>query len=147
MANWQLTIDCADAAPLVTFWAAALGYERQPAPDGFATWNDWYRSVGVPDEELDLGSDGCDRLRDPLGAGPAIWFQPVPEPKTIKNRIHLDLLVGGGRGVPIEERRAVVDRRVAELMALGGSIRNVNSGTDYYSVTMYDPEGNECCVV
>lgn len=149
--NWHLTIDANDPARMVAFWAPLLGYEPQPPPDGFATWNDWYRSVGVPDDELDLAGDGCDRIHDPSGAGPAIWFQPVPEPKSdLKNRLHLDVHVGGGRAVALAERRRIVDAKVAELERLGARILRPPvdaQTTDHYYVLMADPEGNEFCIV
>ena len=146
MTDWQLTIDCHNATPLVPFWAEVLGYAVQPPPDGFATWNDWYLSVGVPDDELDLSGDGADRLFDPSGRGPKIWFQPVPEAKQVKNRIHFDIYVSGGRGTPIDDRRRLVDERVAELVALGGSVQRITESDDYYAVLMHDPEANEFCV-
>ena len=95
MVTWQLTIDCADPARMVRFWGPALGYEVAPPPEGHATWNEWYLAVGVPAAELDLAGDGSDRLQDPTGAGPRIWFQVVPEPKAVKNRLHLDLYPTG----------------------------------------------------
>lgn len=149
MTEWQLTIDCISPSRLVAFWPAVLGYEVQPPPDGFATWNEWYLSVGVPPAELDLTGDGADRIFDPSGRGPKIWFQAVPEAKSGKNRLHLDVFVGGGRTVPIDERRRRVDERVAELVTLGASIDHVADHTadDHYAVVMRDPEGNEFCVV
>jgi hypothetical protein len=63
-ARFQLVIDCADPDRLARFWAAALGYELTPAPAGFATWNDFYRDLGVPEEDL---VDGADRISDPEG--------------------------------------------------------------------------------
>jgi hypothetical protein len=47
-ARFQLVIDCADPAPLARFWAAALGYELEPPPDGFASWDAYRRDLGVP---------------------------------------------------------------------------------------------------
>ena len=85
--RFQLVIDCADPARLAQFWAAALGYEHAPVPDGFATLNDFYREPGVPEEEL---VDGADRISDPEGRGPSIWFHVVPDAKVVKNRLHLD---------------------------------------------------------
>jgi hypothetical protein len=82
MVTWQLTIDANDPSRLARFWAPVLGYELQPPPDGFATWVDRYRSLGVPEEDLaDLEDDYCDRIQDPAGDGPTIWFQIVPEEK------------------------------------------------------------------
>jgi hypothetical protein len=140
----QLVIDCADPGPLVRFWAAALGYVPPPPPAGHDSWADWYRSVGVPEDEI---GDGIDRLIDPTGAGPSLWFQIVPEPKTVKNRLHLDLLVAG-RGTPIAERRRIVDAEVERLVGLGATIVHVFDGdvSDHYGVTLSDPEGNEFCV-
>jgi hypothetical protein len=68
--TFQMVIDCTDPERLSRFWAAALGYELEPPPAGFATWDDYWRDVGVPEE--DLGS-GADRIIDPGGAGPRIW--------------------------------------------------------------------------
>jgi Glyoxalase-like domain len=143
---WGLTIDCHRAAVLVPFWSAALGYVAESPPNGFDTWNDWYRSVGVPQEELDLSGDGTDRLIDPAGRGPRIWFQPVPEAKAGKNRLHLDLYVSGGRSVQLGVRRQRVDARVAELVALGANVDHAAESYDHYFVVMHDPEGNEFCV-
>lgn len=140
--RFQLVIDCRDPEPLARFWAAALGYEFEPPPAGFATWDDYWRDVGVSDEELGIGQD---RLSDPDGSGPPIWFQVVPEPKAVKNRLHLDVFVSGGREVPIETRRQRVDAEAERLAGLGASIVRVLSeeGLDHYGVAMHDPEGNE----
>lgn len=96
----QIAWDCADPARMVAFWAPAPGYAVAPPPQGHDTWNDYYLSIGVPEDELDLAGDGADSIVDPGGAGPRIWFQQVPEGKQVKNRLHLDVLVGGGRAVP-----------------------------------------------
>jgi hypothetical protein len=143
--RFQVTIDCHDPDVLVPFWALALDYEPRPAPDGFLTWREWYVSVGVPEEEL--GDSDCqDRLQDPLGRGPTIWFQVVPEAKTIKNRIHLDVYVTPGREMPLEERAPLVDTKVAQLLAAGATQLRKLEGDGAYAVTMQDPEGNEFCV-
>ncbi len=81
--RFQLVIDCADPDRLARFWAAALGYELAPALPGFATWNDFYREQGVPEEEL---AGGADRISDPQGHGPGIWFHAVPEGKRFEGR-------------------------------------------------------------
>jgi hypothetical protein len=141
----QITIDCQDPSVLVPFWALALGYEPRPAPGGFATWRDWYVSVGVPEEEL--GDSDCqDRLQDPAGHGPMVWFQVVPERKAVKNRLHVDVLVAD-RARPVEERRVLVDAKVAELVAAGATVLHVLSELeDHYGVVLQDPEGNELCI-
>ena len=48
-ARFQLVIDCKDPELLARFWAAALGYMLEPPPEGFATWDDWRRDIGIPD--------------------------------------------------------------------------------------------------
>jgi Glyoxalase-like domain len=72
--RFQLVIDCASPEPLARFWAAALGYQLEPSPDGFATWDDYWRDFGVPESDLGLGTD-C--IIDPDGRGPRVR---LPEP-------------------------------------------------------------------
>jgi Glyoxalase-like domain len=145
----QLTIDCADPKVLTRFWATALHYEIMPAPTGFGTWNDYYRSIGVPEDELDVDGDGADSIVDPDGRGPRIWFQIVPERKTVKNRLHIDLEVGGPRSLPLAQRRATIDAEVDRLIAAGATRTGPGPAAgvvDHYGVLMRDPEGNEFCV-
>jgi hypothetical protein len=147
----QIVIDCSDPALLVPFWSLALDYVPSPPPPGFVTWNDWYRSVGVPDDELDLTGNGTDRLVDPTGAGPPIWFQAVPEGKSVKNRLHLDIFVGrDDQGVKLsyEERRQRVRGKADQLLAAGASELRLEDDPSYerFFVTLGDPEGNEFCV-
>jgi Glyoxalase-like domain len=101
-------IDCADPEPLARFWAAALRYEFEPPPDGFPTWDDYWRGFGLPEEDLGIGED---RIVDPDGRGPRIWFQNVPERKTIKSRLHLDVTVSGGSAAPDRDPEAARRRR------------------------------------
>lgn len=141
-ARFQLVIDCANPEPLARFWAAALGYELERPPDGFASWDAYRRDLGVPEDELGTGAD-C--IVDSIGRGPRIWFQVVPEGKAAKNRLHIDIGVSGGRAVPIETRRQRVDAEAARLADLGALLVGVleTDGRDHYSVAMRDPEGNE----
>jgi hypothetical protein len=82
---------------------------------------------------------------DPDKAGPRIYFQKVPEPKTVKNRVHLDLNVAG-RGMPTEERNRQVDAEVERLIRLGATrVGSYEQHGEYWTV-MKDPEGNEFCV-
>jgi hypothetical protein len=110
-----VTIDCgaADVAVLSAFWSAALGYRAL-----------------VPDY-----------LVDPAGVQPRIVFNVVPEPKTVKNRCHLDLYV---------DRVEELDAKVAELVGLGATELHhvdevVYGHTDVFTA-MLDPVGNEFCV-
>src|SRR5437879_2952598 len=117
--RFQLVIDCADPEPLAHFWAAALRYELEPPPAGYDDWDAYWRAIGVSEDELGLGAD-C--IVDPERQGPRIWFQVVPERKSIKNRLHLDVSVGGGRTVPLETRRQRVDAEVRRLADLGAEL-------------------------
>jgi hypothetical protein len=147
----QVSVDCASPQRLVAFWAAALGYVVEPPPEGFSTWNAYWLAVGVPPDELPSdGTDAADSIVDPTGIGPRVRFQQVPEPKTLKNRVHLDLKISGGRAVSLEQRQATVDAEVARLEELGASrlyvLGGEGSGVDHYAVVLQDPEGNEFCV-
>ncbi|UFN44425.1 VOC family protein [Nocardioides okcheonensis] len=140
--NFQLTVDCADPDLLARFWAAALDYVLAPPPDGHESWDAFYRSVGVPEEELGGGND---RIVDPRGEGPMLWFQVVPETKQVKNRFHLDVNASGGRSHPLDVRRERIDAAVDRLVDLGATrVRTSFDGeADHYAVAMLDPEGNE----
>ena len=107
-----VTVDCADPARLATFWAAALGYEVREVDD-IGAW-----------------------IADPADAGVPMLFLIVPENKTVKNRLHLDLR-------PTTGMRAEVDR----LVALGATqVGRVDEGGSWWTVLL-DPEGNEFCVL
>jgi catechol 2,3-dioxygenase-like lactoylglutathione lyase family enzyme len=140
--RYQLVIDCADPDRMARFWAEALGYELAPAPDGFETWKDFYRDLGMPEEDL---LDGADRISDPEGRGPSIWFNVVAEPKTVKNRLHLDIHASGEQADPMELRKRRVGAEATRLAALGATISGplAAEGLDHYAVGMKDPEGNE----
>ena len=100
--SYQLVIDCTSPEPLALFWAEALHYVIAPPPSGFDSWDDFFRSIGVPEDELGGGSD---IIEDPNSEGPRIWLRIVPEKKSIKNRIHIDVNASGGRGSSLETRR------------------------------------------
>jgi hypothetical protein len=145
---FQLVIDCKDPELLARFWAGALGYVLEPPPEGFATWDDFRRSIGLPDEYLGIGADS---VIDPDGEGPRIWFRAEEEAKMVKNRFHIDIHVSGGRSViegrsvPLATRRERVDAEARRLVDLGATLTVVMSedGMDHYAVGMKDPEGNE----
>jgi predicted enzyme related to lactoylglutathione lyase len=107
-----LVIDCAEFDALIRFWSAALDYVEWFPPSG--------QFAGIKPREPD------GRL--------AIIFQRVPEPKTGKNRVHMDYEAG--------DRSAEVER----LVALGGRIvRELDENEGRWTI-MADPEGNEFCV-
>ena len=144
---FQIVIDCKDPELLARFWAAALGYVLEPPPEGFATWDDWRRDIGLPDSYLGMGPDS---IIDPSGGGPRFWFREDEAAKVVKNRLHLDIHVSGGRtvvesrSVPIATRRERVDAEARRLADLGATITGpLGDGLDHYAVGMRDPEGNE----
>src|ERR1043165_8122345 len=104
----QVTFDCADPDRVAHFWAELLGYRIDPPPPGYDSWEAWLVEQAIPESEWNSAS----AISDPDGMGPRIFFQRVPEPKESKNRVHLDVNVGGGRGVPEPDRHAAVDAAV-----------------------------------
>jgi hypothetical protein len=137
----QVTFDAADPRRLSEFWAVALDYVLQPPPEGFDSWEDWARSAGIP-EHL-WGNYGA--AVDPAGNGPRLYFQKVPEGKTAKNRVHLDVNVGAGVTDDAERRRKV-DAHVERLVAAGATVFRELEEHGERCVVMHDPEGNEFCV-
>ncbi len=135
----QIAIDCRDPAAMSAFWAEALGYVLQPPPPGFETWEHFLRENQVPESEW----NSISAVVDPDGRGPRLFFQRVPEPKTIKNRVHLDLNVGGGHETPLAARKERVDAEAARLVSLGAEIVQAFEQLGEYWVGMRDPEGTE----
>jgi len=133
----DLTLDCADAPLLASFWKLALGYVDAPAPAPFADRAEWLASHGVPEEEWDEGAWLC----DPDGAGPGLSILTVPEGKVAKNRLHMDVRVPGDGSDG--ERWARATALVDELVGAGGWVLH---RVPLHHVVMADPEGNEFCV-
>jgi hypothetical protein len=129
-------------------WLRGLtGSAINPVPpvDSLTTWHAHYRRR--------LGNDAAfdDRIFDPAGGGPPIWFQKVPESKAGKNRLHLDVYpTGRDDTLTMASRVEIVDARVAELVRLGASVdrrtKGEEPGDEFYYVVMRDPEGNEFCI-
>jgi len=135
----QIVIDCADPRRLAEFWATALGYVLQPPPEGFGSWEDFLTERGIPPSEW----NSRNAVVDPDERGPRILFQRVPEPKTTKNRFHLDVNAGGSLGTPPEERRRRVDAEVERLVTAGATRLHVKEELGERWVLLLDPEGNE----
>ncbi|SOD84497.1 VOC family protein [Streptomyces sp. Ag109_G2-15] len=145
--HWKLVIDAADPHAQADFWAAALHYT---AEDNSALV-ERLLSLGALPEEATLEHHGRPAFRDLIavrhpddpydpdsgtGLGRRLLFQRVPEAKTVKNRLHLDLHPGAGRRAD----------EVARLEALGARVlREVKEPAGEWTV-MADPEGNEFCV-
>lgn len=139
----QLVFDTADPGAQARFWAEALHYKLQDPPSGFETWEAFLTAQGIPEAEWNAAS----AITDPDSKGPRIYFQKVPEGKTAKNRLHMDLNVGGGPSVPVEERRKRVSMEAARLKALGATDeRGAIEKDGEYWIRMNDPEGNEFCI-
>ncbi|WP_055692610.1 VOC family protein [Streptomyces prasinus] len=138
--QFQVTFDCAEPERVARFWCEVLGYVVPPPPKGFATWDDFARSL--PPEHRG-SAFAC---VDPSGVGPRLFFQRVPEGKTVKNRLHLD--VRAGAGLVGDERLATLEAECARLMALGAKhvLTQRADGVNESCITMQDIEGNEFCL-
>ncbi|WP_199548500.1 VOC family protein [Streptomyces sp. N35] len=146
--HWKLVIDAEEPRGQADFWAAALGYELEDhsaligqllaggavTPEEAPEWNGRpafrdYAAVRHPDDPFDAFTG--------MGEGRRLLFQRVPEKKTVKNRLHLDVHTAEGR-----DR----DEEVARLEALGArELYRIKEPIGEW-VTMADPEGNEFCV-
>ena len=139
----QVTFDCADPAALADFWAQVLGYRLQDPPPGFDSWEAALEALGVPPENRNDAS----ALVDPDGRGPRVFFQRVPEGKTAKNRVHLD--VRAAPGLAGDERMAALEKECERLVGLGGRRLEGHEPAPPMAgghIVMADPEGNEFCL-
>lgn len=136
----QIVFDANDVPRLVAFWEQTLGYQVQPPPPEFETWEDFARENGIPEEQW----DGWGALIDPDGKRPRIFFQRVPEGKTAKNRVHLDVNVG--EGLDGEDRTTRVKQEADRLEGLGATRQREAFERDEFWIVMQDPEGNEFCL-
>lgn len=140
----QVTFDCAGPKALAAFWSATLGYERQAPPSGFATWEEALDAWGVPASE----HDSRDAVVPPAGQhGPRLFFQRVPEGKSVKNRVHLD--VRAAPGLEGDERMVALEADADRLVALGATrVHRVDPDGRMAAgfLVMADPEGNEFCL-
>jgi hypothetical protein len=103
----SITVDCANPKRLQDFWAAVVGYDKDTCME------DW---AGI---------------KDPSGSGTYILFMKVPEPKTVKNRVHVDL------------EHVDPEKEAERLIGLGATKQR----TFDKWIVMQDPEGNEFCIV
>ena len=136
----QVTFDCAGPGRVGRFWCEVLGYVPPRPPEGFATWDDFVRTLPPEDQ------DAAFACEDPSGVGPRLFFQRVPEGKVVKNRLHLDVRVG--TGLVGEERLAALEAECARLTALGAvRVRLLRAdGENESCLVMQDIEGNEFCL-
>lgn len=138
-APFQIAIDCADPHRLARFWADAMGYDVEDHHDVVEQMLEaGYAQAEEDATEIDgrLAWRTAAACSHPDGSLPRLLFQQVPEPKTTKNRVHLDLHVG-------PDRR---DAEVERLKALGASYLWEGQQGPHSWITLADPEGNEFCV-
>jgi Glyoxalase-like domain len=140
--EFQVTFDCADPGAQAAFWAQALHYQSAAPPAAFTSWDEALDAWGVPAEHRN------DRaaIVDPSGVGPRLFFQKVPEPKTAKNRVHLDLRAAAG--LTGADRMAALEVECDRLRPLGASRveRFEDDAISGGCIVMRDPEGNEFCL-
>ena len=110
----ELVIDCADPARVAEFWAGVLEYAV-----------------------IDRGPQGEVEIGGKRAGAPTLVFVPVPEPKTVKNRVHIDLNPTGA------DQAAELER----LLALGARRVDVGQTAEVTWVVLADPEGNEFCLL
>lgn len=134
----QITFDCANPVQLAKFWALAMDYELQEIP------KEWLKAQNIPEELWDTRA----ALTDPAGVGPRFWFQQVSEPKTAKNRLHLDLriLVNNAPAQNPQEREAHARAKADQLIAAGATKLYEMTEFGQTWLTLADPEGNEFCI-
>jgi hypothetical protein len=134
----QVTFDAADPHRLARWWADLLDYQIVDAHDLVTRL---LADGAVTEEEL-VRIDGrlflADAVAasDPKGVGPRLFFQRVPEPKTAKNRVHLDVPVAADQ----------LDAEVERVVASGASLTGFVTYPGHRAAVMRDPEGNEFCL-
>ncbi|BCJ53523.1 hypothetical protein Asp14428_49980 [Actinoplanes sp. NBRC 14428] len=141
--DFQVTVDCSDPHTLAAWWAETLGWEVEPVDEsfirdmvakGYATED----QTRVFEGRLVWRVGAGIRHEDPLPSGKPrrMLFNLVPEPKTVKNRMHIDIWVGA------DQR----DRVRGELEARGAKFVHSEQQGPHSWITMTDPEGNEFCI-
>lgn len=142
--DFQVVVDCSAPHVLADWWAAALGWAVEPSDEDFirrmiaeghATASDTTTHKGIL-----VWKTGA-AIRNPDGpmigpGGRRILFQLVPEPKTVKNRMHLDVRVGQDN----------VEAEMERLVAAGATFLHRGHEGPHGWVTLTDPEGNEFCI-
>jgi hypothetical protein len=125
-----IVFDCADAAALARFWAAALGWQVAPDEED--------ELARLSAESIDDPEDDPSVMVEPPEDSdlPVLLFTEVPEEKAVKNRLHLDVTA-----------ESSIAGEVERLEGLGASLRNWAEGGSTTWAVMLDPEGNEFCVM
>jgi hypothetical protein len=134
----QVTFDAADPHKLARWWASLLGYQIEDAHDLVTRLlaAGSVRETEVVSIEGRLFLAGAVAATDPEGRGPRLFFQRVPEPKTAKNRVHLDIPVAATE----------LEEEVKRLCEAGATVTDYNTYPGHRAAVMRDPEGNEFCL-
>jgi hypothetical protein len=139
--EFQVTVDSADPHALADWWAETLGWQVQPQDEAFIRRMISAGHATDDDTKLHNGAlvwkDGA-AICHPEGTqrAPRVLFQLVPEPKAVKNRVHLDVRIGADD----------LTSAVAGLIARGANVLHKGQQGPYTWVTLADPQGNEFCV-
>jgi len=139
--EFQVTVDCADPHKLADWWAETLGWQVESQDEDFI--RRMISECHAVDDDTTLHNgklvwrEGA-AITHPKGTAraPRMLFQLVPEAKTVKNRLHLDVRIGADG----------VDAVVAGLVARGATKLHTGHQGPHMWVTVADPEGNEFCV-
>ncbi|MFE3454930.1 VOC family protein [Nonomuraea sp. NPDC059194] len=135
--GFQVVVDSPDPHGLADWWAEALGWTVEPQDEAFIR-----RMIaeGQASDDDTIVHNGAlvwkvgTAITDP--GSPRVLFQLVPEPKTVKNRVHLDVHVGTDK----------MEAEVARLVSMGATESHRGRQGPYTWVTLTDPQGNEFCV-
>lgn len=139
--EFQVTVDCADPHALADWWAETLGWQVEPQDEAFIRQMISAGHAAESDTMVHHGAlvwkEGA-AIRHPDGTGgaPRVLFQLVPEAKSGKNRLHLDVRIGTDD----------VRTAIAGLTARGAKVQHLGQQGPNPWVTLTDPEGNEFCV-
>lgn len=139
----QITLDCPDPGALASFWAAALGYELQPPPPGFDSWEAALEAFGVPPEHRNDRS----AVVDPAGTGPRLFFQRTDGDEPSGRRVHLD--VRAAPGLEGAERMAALEAERARLETIGAALvarHEPAPPLEHGHLVMRDPAGHVFCL-
>jgi hypothetical protein len=133
-----VTFDAHDLEVMSRFWALALECEEEPPPPGFLSWEDFAERNQMPPQLWRAAGIDPERRR------PRLFFQPVPEGKTAKNRVHLDIRASAGEEGEAGRKRA--RQHAQRLVEVGATVLHEKDEPIGWCIVMRDPEGNEFCV-
>jgi hypothetical protein len=139
--EFQVTVDSGDPHGLADWWAETLGWQVEPQDEAFIRRMISAGHAADSDTKLHNGAlvwkeGAAIRHLEGTGRAPRVLFQLVPEAKTVKNRVHLDVRIGADD----------VERAVTGLTARGAKFLHTGQQGPHSWVTLADPEGNEFCV-